>query len=136
MDEVIFETYGFAQALVAPAQLMAAYDPLAAPPAGSGAERARAALVLDAGFSYTYAVPVFDGRVIRTACRRINLGGKALTNYLKARGAPRHELQLRLNANPTLSLAYRGLLAPSSVRRVGEPSSVRCAAAKRPGQCR
>lgn len=31
----------------------------------------------------SYAVPVFDGRVVRDAARRINLGGKALTNYLK-----------------------------------------------------
>lgn len=31
----------------------------------------------------SYAVPIFDGRIIRDAARRINLGGKALTNYLK-----------------------------------------------------
>lgn len=31
----------------------------------------------------SYAVPVFDGRVFRSAARRVNLGGKALTNYLK-----------------------------------------------------
>ena len=83
MDEVIFETYGFSRALVASSPLMAAFDPLCAAPPGSAAARARAALVLDCGFSATHAVPVFDGRVVRSGVRRINLGGKALTNYLK-----------------------------------------------------
>lgn len=85
MDEIIFEQYGFSRALVTHAPLMAAYDPESvvagagpreaqalwaggflsfvvakateAPyrPAGSPASRARAALVLDAGFSYTCA---------------------------------------------------------------------------------
>lgn len=40
-------------------------------------------VVVDAGFSFTHAVPLCDGRVLWPAVRRINLGGKALTNYLK-----------------------------------------------------
>lgn len=162
MDEMIFENYGFAKALVTYAPLMAVHDPLSIVAgagsrvagratarllrcrhattffdsclmmrrgdrcrngAGTPAARARAAVVLDSGFSYTcalasaspsphrataplpkaafisahhhhhhhssalsrrsYAVPVFDGRIIRDAARRVNLGGKALTNYLK-----------------------------------------------------
>ena len=35
------------------------------------------------GFSFAHVTPVFDGRVVRAAVRRVNLGGKALTNYLK-----------------------------------------------------
>ena len=49
----------------------------------SPAARAAAGVVLDAGFSFTHAAPVFDGRVLPSGVRRINLGGKALTNYLK-----------------------------------------------------
>ena len=36
-----------------------------------------------AGFSFTHAVPMCDGRALPGAVRRINVGGKALTNYFK-----------------------------------------------------
>jgi actin-related protein 6 len=32
---------------------------------------------------HSHAVPVFDGRVQLAGVRRINIGGKALTNHLK-----------------------------------------------------
>jgi actin-related protein len=41
------------------------------------------AQVVDAGFSFTHALPLFDGQVLLDGVRRINLGGKALTNYFK-----------------------------------------------------
>lgn len=40
-------------------------------------------LVVDAGFSFTHALPIFDGHLLETGVRRINLGGKLLTNYFK-----------------------------------------------------
>ncbi|GMF49163.1 unnamed protein product [Phytophthora fragariaefolia] len=40
-------------------------------------------LVVDSGFSFTHVVPVIDGRVFKPGVRRINVGGKLLTNYLK-----------------------------------------------------
>ena len=40
-------------------------------------------LVVDAGFSFTHALPIFDGQLLEDGVRRINLGGKALTNYFK-----------------------------------------------------
>ena len=56
-------------------------------PGGKGANQAVAAarcgVVVDVGFSFAHCTPVFDGRVVRGAVRRVNLGGKALTNYLK-----------------------------------------------------
>ena len=39
--------------------------------------------MVDAGFSFTHAVSVFDWRVIPAGIKRIDLGGKALTNYMK-----------------------------------------------------
>lgn len=45
--------------------------------------QASAGLVLDCGFSFTHAVPIFDGRVVEAGVRRLNLGGKAITNLLK-----------------------------------------------------
>ncbi|KAL4436635.1 hypothetical protein ABPG75_003774 [Micractinium tetrahymenae] len=47
------------------------------------ASQAGCGLVVDAGFSFTHAVPVFDWRVLPAAVRRIDLGGKALTNFMK-----------------------------------------------------
>ena len=39
--------------------------------------------MVDAGFSFTHAVPMFDGGVIDEGVRRINFGGKAMTSYFK-----------------------------------------------------
>lgn len=40
-------------------------------------------LVVDSGFSFTHIVPVIDGRAYLHGVKRINVGGKLLTNYLK-----------------------------------------------------
>jgi actin-related protein 6 len=39
--------------------------------------------VLDIGFSFAHATPIFDGKIIEHYAKRLNLGGRALTNYLK-----------------------------------------------------
>ncbi|CAG8514886.1 9116_t:CDS:10 [Funneliformis caledonium] len=41
------------------------------------------ALVVDSGYSFTHVVPFVMGRPILPAIRRINIGGKLLTNHLK-----------------------------------------------------
>ncbi len=40
-------------------------------------------LVIDSGFSHTTVTPLFNGRPIQQAIRRLDIGGKFLTNYLK-----------------------------------------------------
>lgn len=40
-------------------------------------------LVIDSGYSHTTVTPVYQGRPIQQAVRRLDLGGKFLTNYLK-----------------------------------------------------
>mmetsp|Transcript_26457 Transcript_26457/g.41004 ORF Transcript_26457/g.41004 Transcript_26457/m.41004 type:complete len:618 (-) Transcript_26457:333-2186(-) len=40
-------------------------------------------LVVDSGFSFTHIVPTIDGKAIRRGIRRVNVGGKLLTNHLK-----------------------------------------------------
>jgi actin-related protein 6 len=40
-------------------------------------------LVVDSGFSSTTIVPIFENRPIYNAIKRIDIGGKLLTNYLK-----------------------------------------------------
>lgn len=40
-------------------------------------------LVVDSGYSFTHIVPYYRGRPILDGIRRINIGGKHLTNHLK-----------------------------------------------------
>ncbi|KAL2645509.1 hypothetical protein R1flu_013096 [Riccia fluitans] len=81
-DEIIFEEFGFQSLYVgnAPA-LTHIYQAECAP--DSLLAKSNCSLVVDAGFSFTHAAPVFDGFVVNHAAKRMNLGGKALTNYLK-----------------------------------------------------
>lgn len=80
--QVLFEEFGFASVLMlSPAVLSLRWQAHIAP--NGLASGAGAGLVVDAGFSYTHAVPVFDWHVIHSGVRRIDLGGKALTNYMK-----------------------------------------------------
>ncbi|GAB4822961.1 hypothetical protein N2152v2_010007 [Parachlorella kessleri] len=80
--QVVFDELGFQFLVMAPPAALslrahaAAYPQLPANAAGCG-------LVVDSGFSFTHTVPVFDWRVLRQGIRRIDLGGKALTNFMK-----------------------------------------------------
>lgn len=47
-------------------------------------------LVIDSGYSYTTITPVFRGRPIQRAIRRMDFGGKHLTNFLKELISIRH----------------------------------------------
>jgi len=38
---------------------------------------------VDSGYSFTHVVPVIDGRVFEPGVRRLDVGGKLLTNYLR-----------------------------------------------------
>lgn len=39
--------------------------------------------MLDSGYSFSHVVPYVKGRRVKEGIRRINVGGKKLTNYLK-----------------------------------------------------
>lgn len=45
--------------------------------------KAQCSLVVDCGFSFTHAAPVFQNFTLNYGVKRMDLGGKALTNYLK-----------------------------------------------------
>lgn len=86
--QVIFQELGFAAVVMAPPAVLSLRWFAATPAAAPGTPCAAAAaigcgLVVDAGFSYTHAVPVFDWNVVLSGIKRIDLGGKALTNYMK-----------------------------------------------------
>lgn len=38
---------------------------------------------MDAGFSFTHIIPFFEGQPLLGGVKRINIGGKALSNHLK-----------------------------------------------------
>lgn len=42
-----------------------------------------ACMVVDVGYSFSHIVPYIKGKKKREGIRRIDVGGKALTNYLK-----------------------------------------------------
>ncbi|KAK9790567.1 hypothetical protein WJX73_008231 [Symbiochloris irregularis] len=79
--QAVFETLGCQALLTLPAPLLALTQHCAEVP-NLPASRAHCGVVVDAGFSFTHVVPIFDGKVMKSAVRRIDLGGKALTNYL------------------------------------------------------
>lgn len=72
MDELVFESFEFAACATVPSQRLAA-----------SAVSRPVCLVLDSGFSFTTAVPIVDGVELPYCARRLSIGGKALTNFLK-----------------------------------------------------
>ena len=98
LDEMIFEHFGFASYCTRPAPALAAcaiaheqqqQDKAAAanadgaaPPAEEPAARP-CTLVVDAGFSATHCVPIFDATPVNAGIKRLNVGGKLLTNHMK-----------------------------------------------------
>ena len=47
-------------------------------------------LVIDSGFSHSTVTPLYNGRPIHQAIRRLDIGGKFLTNYMKEIVSIRH----------------------------------------------
>ena len=52
-------------------------------PPKSSITPAEAILVIDSGYSHTTVTPLYKGRPLQQAVRRLGIGGKVLTNYLK-----------------------------------------------------
>ncbi|KAF3908721.1 Actin-1 [Dactylellina cionopaga] len=86
VDQIVFEEYEFGAYYRCPASQLIAWNDvgqifdLEAPPQHNAAE---CVLVVDSGYSFTHVVPVINGRVFQAGIRRIDVGGKVLTNYLK-----------------------------------------------------
>ena len=106
VDEIVFEEFGFKSYLACPSPLLAArhhFNTLAirgsnnsnGRTTGAGSHQAEAnslaaqacmagtGLVLDLGYSFTNAVPIFDNRVVNYGVKRLDFGGKAATNLLR-----------------------------------------------------
>ncbi|KAJ3489979.1 hypothetical protein NLI96_g1756 [Meripilus lineatus] len=79
-DQFVFEEYEFqAYHRCTPASFMPWGDLFALP----GAPPPECMLIVDAGFSFTHVVPMVNGLVVWSAVKRIDVGGKLLTNHLK-----------------------------------------------------
>ncbi|XP_010241542.1 PREDICTED: actin-related protein 6 isoform X2 [Nelumbo nucifera] len=81
-DELVFEDFGFRSLYVADSPSLVHLYEASHRPDGL-ISRAQCSLVVDCGFSFTHAAPVLQNFTINYAVKRLDLGGKALTNYLK-----------------------------------------------------
>ena len=64
--------------------------PRSPPPPEGPVLPAECLLLIDSGFSHTTVTPLFKGQPIQRAIRRLDIGGKFLTNYLKELVSIRH----------------------------------------------
>ncbi|XP_014849481.1 PREDICTED: actin-related protein 6 [Poecilia mexicana] len=77
MNEILFEEYQFQSALRINAGSLSAHHYFTSKPSEL------CCLVVDSGFSFTHIVPYCRSKKLKEGIRRINVGGKLLTNHLK-----------------------------------------------------
>ncbi|KAG0047486.1 Actin- protein 6 [Gryganskiella cystojenkinii] len=85
-DQIIFEEYGFHSYTRMSAPQMAMYNDipkLFGQRIANGKKRIDCGVIIDSGYSFTHIVPLWKGKPILVGIRRINVGGKLLTNHLK-----------------------------------------------------
>ena len=77
MDEVFFEDYKFQSILRLPSTTYSSFLYQQTHPSSL------CCLVVNTGYSFTHIVPYYKGKIVEGAVKRIDLGGKLFTNYLK-----------------------------------------------------
>ncbi|CAG8983678.1 hypothetical protein HYALB_00004110 [Hymenoscyphus albidus] len=100
-DQMVFEEFGFPSYYRCAAPTLNAYNDIQAlfpipsraplPPPQLPAE---ILLLIDSGYSHTTITPLLQGRPLQTGVRRLDVGGKLLTNYL-ARIVSRRQYDMR-----------------------------------------
>eukprot|EP00466_Bigelowiella_natans_P012801 jgi/Bigna1/46738/estExt_Genewise1.C_60276 len=85
MDEIVFEKYQFQNYARLPAPSMALYyaNSALANKGGAGMLSETYSVVVDVGYSFSHVVPFMEEAPINHAIKRVSVGGKLLTNYLK-----------------------------------------------------
>ncbi|KAI1430534.1 Actin/actin-like protein [Xylaria sp. CBS 124048] len=89
-DQVVFEEFGFASYYRGLASSFNAYHdiqsiltpPAVEIPSSSASLPAELVLLIDTGYSHTTVTPLFQGKPIHYAVRRLDIGGKFMTNNL------------------------------------------------------
>jgi len=74
-EEILFEEYNVHAILKTSAPQMALHS--------LGSRIPDCSLVIDCGYSFTHIIPFLNGEPILSGIKRINVGGKLMTNYLK-----------------------------------------------------
>lgn len=84
-DEIVFEEFEFHSLYrtISPALHAYAPSPFAESATPEYGVPLECLLVIDAGHSHTTVTPLYHGRPLHPACRRLEIGGKTLTNYLR-----------------------------------------------------
>ncbi|KAL4915185.1 actin family [Aspergillus aurantiobrunneus] len=89
-DEIIMEEWGFGGYLrcVGPSlnswnEVQSLFGDPGLQQSGSAVYPTECLLVVDSGYSHTVVTPVYKGQPLQRGIRRLDLGGKHLTNYLK-----------------------------------------------------
>uniref|UniRef100_A0A8D3D7L3 Actin-related protein 6 n=1 Tax=Scophthalmus maximus TaxID=52904 RepID=A0A8D3D7L3_SCOMX len=77
MNEILFEEYQFQSALRTNAGSLSAHHYFHTKPSEL------CCLVVDSGFSFTHVAPYCRSKKMKEGVRRVNVGGKLLTNHLK-----------------------------------------------------
>ncbi|KAK6532237.1 Actin- protein 6 [Arthrobotrys megalospora] len=86
VDQIVFEEYEFGAYYRCPASQLVAWNDIGQlfdPGAPAQHNAAECVLVVDCGYSFTHAIPIINGKPYQAGIRRIDVGGKVLTNYLK-----------------------------------------------------
>ncbi|KXJ89921.1 actin family [Microdochium bolleyi] len=87
-DQMVFEEFGFASYYRGNGAAFNAYNNIQTTLSSSAVEPATATtpaeimLLIDSGYSHTTITPLLKGRPLHQAIRRLDVGGKFLTNYL------------------------------------------------------
>ncbi|KAF2473091.1 Actin/actin-like protein [Lindgomyces ingoldianus] len=87
-DEIIFEQFEFARYYRCVGPTLNAYHQLN--PNSLSALPQECLLIIDTSYSDTTILPLYSGQLIQSALRRLTVGGKLLTNYLKELSSLRH----------------------------------------------
>ncbi|XP_024520114.1 actin-related protein 6 isoform X2 [Selaginella moellendorffii] len=130
-DELVFEEFGFQSLFVShAAPLVHLYEANRRPK--SRLALGNCSLVVDCGFSFTHAVPIVQGFPVYHGIKRINLGGKALTNYLKELVSYRawnvmDETYIMEDVKHSLCFCSKNVLGDLDVaRKKGRENYIRC----------
>ncbi|OAD72074.1 hypothetical protein PHYBLDRAFT_134449 [Phycomyces blakesleeanus NRRL 1555(-)] len=89
-DQMIFEEYEFASCYRTIGPQLCIFNDLGSLFGDKPGSVPDCSVVVDSGFSFTHIVPFVKGKPVAKAIRRINLGGKLLTNQLKETVSFRH----------------------------------------------
>ncbi|TQV99033.1 hypothetical protein V2A60_007276 [Cordyceps javanica] len=95
-DQIVFEEYGFESYYRGVGPAFNAYHDVQSlfrtpmDTATAANIPAEILLVIDSGYSHTTVTPVFQGRPLHSAVRRLDVGGKLLTNYMARQISLRH----------------------------------------------